>query len=148
MKKLLILFFFLNLARVGITQEEFIEQSRMLSRFHFIQFTGGVVLLKGQFASFPDSLNFILDTGSGGISLDSTRAEEFGLKPEPSDRSIRGIAGIKKVSFLNNQTLRLPNLVIDSLNFHIKNIHRHFPKTVRPQFYFLDHRYHHINLTA
>ena len=121
MKKLLILFFFLNLARVGITQEEFIEQSRMLSRFHFIQFTGGVVLLKGQFASFPDSLNFILDTGSGGISLDSTRAEEFGLKPEPSDRSIRGIAGIKKVSFLNNQTLRLPNLVIDSLNFHINN---------------------------
>ena len=121
MKKLLILFFFLNLARVGIAQEEFIEQARMLSRFHFVQFTGGVVLLKGQFASFPDSLNFILDTGSGGISLDSTRAAEFGLKPEPSDRSIRGIAGIRKVSFLNNQTLRLPNLVIDSLNFHINN---------------------------
>ena len=121
MKKLLILFVFLNLARVGFTQEEFIEQARMLSRFHFVQFTGGVVLLKGQFASFPDSLNFILDTGSGGISLDSTRAQEFGLKPEPSDRSIRGIAGIKKVSFLNNQTLRLPNLVIDSLNFHINN---------------------------
>ena len=121
MKKLLILFLFLNLARVGFTQEEFIEQARMLSRFHFVQFTGGVVLLKGQFASFPDSLNFILDTGSGGISLDSTRAQEFGLKPEPSDRSIRGIAGIKKVSFLNNQTLRLPNLVIDSLNFHINN---------------------------
>ena len=121
MKKLLILFLFLNLARVGFTQEEFIEQARMLSRFHFVQFTGGVVLLKGQFASFPDSLNFILDTGSGGISLDSTRAQEFGLKPEPSERSIRGIAGIKKVSFLNNQTLRLPNLVIDSLNFHINN---------------------------
>jgi len=121
MKKLLLLFFFLNLARVGISQEEFIEQARMLSRFHFVQFTGGVVLLKGQFASFPDSLNFILDTGSGGISLDSTRAAEFGLKPEPSDRSIRGIAGIRKVSFLNNQTLRLPNLVIDSLNFHINN---------------------------
>ena len=68
MKKLLILFFFLNLARVGLAQEEFIEQARMLSRFHFVQFTGGVVLLKGQFASFPDSLNFILDTGSGGIS--------------------------------------------------------------------------------
>ena len=121
MKRLFILFIVLNFCRVGITQEEFVQQSRMLSRFHFTQFTGGVVLLKGQFASFPDSLNFILDTGSGGISLDSTRVEEFGLKPEPSDRTIRGIAGIRKVSFLNNQTLRLPNLVIDSLNFHINN---------------------------
>ena len=121
MKRLFILFIVLNFCRVGITQEEFVQQSRMLSRFHFTQFTGGVVLLKGQFASFPDSLNFILDTGSGGISLDSTRVEEFGLKPEPSDRTIRGIAGIRKVSFLNKQTLRLPNLVIDSLNFHINN---------------------------
>jgi hypothetical protein len=79
------------------------------------------VLLKGQFASFQDSLNFILDTGSGGISLDSTRAIQFGLKPEPSDKSIRGIAGIRKVSFLYNQKLKLPNLIIDSLNFHINN---------------------------
>jgi len=102
-------------------QEEFVEQSRMLTRFRFVQFTGGVILLKGQFASFPDSLNFILDTGSGGISLDSTRVEDFGLKPEPSTKSIRGIAGIRKVSFLNNQTLKLPNLTIDSLNFHINN---------------------------
>ena len=121
MKKLLVLFCFLCLVKFSNGQEEFVEQSRMLTRFHFVQFTGGVVLLKGQFASFEDSLNFILDTGSGGISLDSTRVEEFGLKPEPSNKSIRGIAGIRKVSFLNNQKLRLPNLTIDSLNFHINN---------------------------
>lgn len=121
MKKLFILFCCLSLVGDGKSQEEFVEQARMLSRFKFTQFTGGVVLLRGQFASFPDSLNFILDTGSGGISLDSTRVVEFGLNPEPSDRFIRGIAGIRKVSFLNNQTLRLPNLVIDSLNFHINN---------------------------
>ena len=121
MKKLLVLFCFLCLAKLSIGQEEFVEQSRMLTRFRFVQFTGGVVLLKGQFASFEDSLNFILDTGSGGISLDSTRVQEFGLKPEPSNKSIRGIAGIRKVSFLNNQKLKLPNLTIDSLNFHINN---------------------------
>ena len=121
MKKLLILFCFLCLSKLTIGQEEFVEQSRMLTRFRFVQFTGGVVLLKGQFASFEDSLNFILDTGSGGISLDSTRVEDFGLKPEPSNKSIRGIAGIRKVSFLNNQKLKLPNLTIDSLNFHINN---------------------------
>jgi hypothetical protein len=121
MKKLLVLCCFLCLAKLSIGQEEFVEQSRMLTRFRFVQFTGGVVLLKGQFASFEDSLNFILDTGSGGISLDSTRVQEFGLKPEPSNKSIRGIAGIRKVSFLNNQKLKLPNLTIDSLNFHINN---------------------------
>lgn len=97
------------------------EQSRLLTRFHFVQFTGGVILLKGQFDSFADSLNFILDTGSGGISLDSTRAVELGLKPVPSERLIRGIAGIRKVSFLYNQRLKLPNLTIDSLNFHVNN---------------------------
>jgi len=102
-------------------QEEFVEQSRLLTRFRFVQFTGGVILLKAQFGSFPDSLNFILDTGSGGISLDSTRVVDFGLTPEPSNKSIRGIAGIRKVSFLNNQVLRLPHLTIDSLNFHINN---------------------------
>jgi hypothetical protein len=121
MKKFFFLFCCLSLVKTSICQEEFVEQSRLLTRFHFIQFTGGVVLLKGQFASFQDSLNFILDTGSGGISLDSTRAIQFGLKPEPSDKSIRGIAGIRKVSFLYNQKLKLPNLIIDSLNFPINN---------------------------
>jgi hypothetical protein len=104
-----------------MSQEEFVEQSRLLTRFRFVQFTGGVILLKAQFGSFPDSLNFILDTGSGGISLDSTRVVDFGLTPEPSNKSIRGIAGIRKVSFLNNQVLKLPRLTIDSLNFHVNN---------------------------
>jgi hypothetical protein len=121
MKKLTFLILLLPLAKISLGQEEFVEAPRLLTRFHFEQYTGGVILLKGVFGSFPDSLNFILDTGSGGISLDSTRAKEFGLKPEPSDRSIRGIAGIRKVSFLYNQQLKLPNLTIDSLNFHINN---------------------------
>jgi hypothetical protein len=102
-------------------QEEFIEPSRRLTRMNFNQLTGGVILLKAQFASFPDSLNFILDTGSGGISLDSTTTAYLGLEPEASTRTIRGIAGIRQVSFLNNQKLRFPGLVIDSLNFHVNN---------------------------
>ena len=121
MKRLLFLLCFVCLVKNSLSQEEFVEQSRLLTRFHFTQFTGGVVLLKGLFGAFRDSLNFILDTGSGGISLDSTRVTEFGLKPEPSEKSIRGIAGIRKVSFLYNQTLKLPNLTIDSLNFHVNN---------------------------
>jgi hypothetical protein len=103
------------------SQEEFIEPSKFITKFSFKQFTGGVIVLEGRFDSYPDTLNFILDTGSGGISLDSTTTEYFGLKGTPSDRVIRGIAGIRKVSFLNNHQLRLPGLTVDSLNFHIND---------------------------
>jgi hypothetical protein len=103
-------------------QEEFIEPpSKFLTRLHFTQLTGGVILLQGQLMGYPDTLNFILDTGSGGISLDSTTAAYLRLKPVPSDRTIRGIAGIRNVSFVNNQSIKLGALSIDSLDFHINN---------------------------
>jgi hypothetical protein len=103
-------------------QEEFIEPpSRLLTSIPFAQLTGGIVILQAKFGNFPDTLNFILDTGSSGISLDSTTAEYFQLKPIPSDKTIRGIAGIHKVSFLYNQQLKFPGLTVDSLDFHINN---------------------------
>jgi len=103
-------------------QEEFIEPpSKFITRLHFTQLTGGVVLLQGQLIGYPDTLNFILDTGSGGISLDSTTAAYLRLNPVPSDRTIRGIAGIRNVSFVHNQRLKLGTLSIDSLDFHINN---------------------------
>ncbi|HEU4901920.1 MAG TPA: aspartyl protease family protein [Flavisolibacter sp.] len=102
-------------------QEEFVVPSRFLTKFSFVQLTGGIILLQGRFDKFKDTLNFILDTGSGGISLDSTTVDYFGVKPEPSSRTIRGIAGVRNVSFLNNKKLHLPGLTIDSLNFHVSN---------------------------
>lgn len=114
----ILLCFFL---RPAAAQEEFVSPSRMLTKFKFIQLTGGVILLQGKFDTFKDTLNFVLDTGSGGISLDSTTALYFGVKPEPSNRLIRGIAGVRNVSFLNNKKLHLPGLTIDSLNFHVSN---------------------------
>ncbi len=105
----------------AFAQEEFVEPSKFLTRFPFIQMTGGVVIMQARFDAFADTLNFILDTGSGGISLDSTTAGYFKLKGTPSNRTIRGIAGIRNVSFLNNRKLHLPGLTIDSLNFHIND---------------------------
>ncbi|MES1214999.1 MAG: aspartyl protease family protein [Bacteroidota bacterium] len=103
-------------------QEEFVEPpAKFLTSFTFKQLYGGVMLLRGTFADQPDSLNFILDTGSGGISLDSSTAAYFGVKRVPSDKTIRGIAGTRKVSFVYNQKLHLPGLTIDSLNFHIND---------------------------
>jgi hypothetical protein len=103
-------------------QEEFIPPpSRLITTLPFTLFTGGVVLVKAKLDDFPDTLNFIMDTGSGGISLDSTTALHLKLPTVPSDKTILGIAGIRQVRFIYNQTLRLPGLAVDSLNFHVND---------------------------
>ena len=103
-------------------QEEFIEPpSRLITKIPFTQLNGGIVILHAKLNDFPDTLNFILDTGSSGISLDSTTAVYLKLKPIPTERTIRGIAGIRKVSFLYNRQLHFPGLSVDSLNFHIND---------------------------
>ena len=119
--------FFLFVTHVVIStnlraQEQFVEpSSRLLTSFPFRQLSGGVILLRARFSNFPDTLNFILDTGSGGISLDSATVKYFGVTPTPSEMTILGIAGLRKVSFLYNQKLILPGLTVDSLNFHIND---------------------------
>lgn len=106
----------------GHAQEEFIEPpSKYITSIPFIQLTGGIIIMQAKLDNIADTLNFILDTGSSGISLDSTTADYLKLKPSPSNRTIRGIAGIRNVSFLYNRSLRLPGLQIDSLNFHIND---------------------------
>ena len=118
---MLLLISLFGLVCICAAQKDTREPARLLTRFNFAQLTGGVILLKARFDSFPDSLNFILDTGSGGISLDSTTAAYFNLKPSPSTRTIKGIAGEKSLSFLRNRKLHLEGLTIDSLNFHVND---------------------------
>ena len=122
MKKasILISFLFIFLANT-FAQEEFIEPARFLTRFKFSQLTGGVILLKAQLHALPDTLQFILDSGSGGISLDSATTSQLGLMPQESDKTIRGIGGVRKVGFLYNKSLLFPGLRVDSLNFHVNN---------------------------
>ncbi|HYE54354.1 MAG TPA: aspartyl protease family protein, partial [Chitinophagaceae bacterium] len=85
-------------------QEEFIPPpAQHLTSFSFIQFTGGIVIVRAKVGNYADTLNFILDTGSGGISLDSATCERLKIKSEPSNRTIRGIAGIRTVRFVYNE---------------------------------------------
>ncbi len=79
------------------------------------------MVIQACFGNVPDTLNFILDTGSGGISLDSSTCAEFNITLKPSDTTITGIAGIRKVSFAFDQSLSLPGLKIEHLNFHVNN---------------------------
>lgn len=103
-------------------QEEFVPPAaRLITQFPFKILTGGIITLKARLGGFSDTLTFILDTGSGGISLDSTTSERLQLHPEMSDRTIRGIAGIHKVRFLYDRELILPGLSVKELNFHIND---------------------------
>ena len=121
-RKLRLSFLLLLASLSSWAQEEFIEPvSHLITRIPFVQLTGGVVIVQARLDNFPDTLNFILDTGSSGISLDSSTVAYFKLTPAESDRTIRGIAGIKKVGFLYNRKLHFPNLTVDSLNFHVND---------------------------
>ncbi|MDB5222425.1 MAG: hypothetical protein JWN83_1092 [Chitinophagaceae bacterium] len=103
-------------------QELFIEQpAKLITTFPFKQLTGGVMLIKATLNNIPDTLNFILDTGSGGISLDSTTCTEHKIPHSPSGRTINGIAGIREVDFAKNHELNLPGLKIKGLDFYVNN---------------------------
>ncbi len=103
-------------------QEEFIPSpSKLITSMPFTTFTGGVVVIKALLGNYPDSLNFIMDTGSGGISLDSSTCVRLHIPTVASDRTIRGIGGIRKVRFVYNQRLTMRGLVADSLDFHVND---------------------------
>jgi hypothetical protein len=104
-------------------QEEFIPPpAKLIAKFPFKLLTGGIITIKARLSNFPDTLNFILDTGSGGISLDSATANNLKVETKLSDRTIRGIAGVRRVYFSYRQTLHLPdNLDVENLDFHIND---------------------------
>jgi len=103
-------------------QEALVEpEARFITHVPFEQLIGGVILVKATVNNVQDSLHFILDTGSGGISLDSITAVRYKFEQTPSDRTIRGIGGIRKVKYVNHATLNLPGMQTDSLNFHVND---------------------------
>lgn len=117
-----VLLLFLFSLSTANAQEEFIPSpSRLITTFPFTTFTGGVIVIKAQLGNYPDSLNFIFDTGSGGISLDSITCVRLKIEAKLSDKTIRGIAGIRQVKFVYNETLKLPGLKVDSLDFHVSD---------------------------
>ncbi|MGC4101077.1 aspartyl protease family protein [Ferruginibacter sp.] len=96
-------------------------EAKLVTSFPFKQFNGGVMVIQARIGNLPDSLNFILDTGSGGISLDSSTCAEFNIHTVASDTTITGIGGIRKVPFVFDQSLHLTGLEIKHLNFHVNN---------------------------
>lgn len=97
------------------------KPGELITRFPFKQFYGGVVVIRACLAGIPDTLQFILDTGSAGISLDTNTCLQLGITLTPTDRVVRGVGGSKTVAFAMDRTLLLPGLQVDSLDFHIND---------------------------
>ena len=123
MKHLFCIFSFTFLLLIGKGQLTAVRHpaAKLITRFPFTMYTGGVMVVRATLGAIPDSLNFILDTGSGGISLDSATCNYFHLQATPSDTTIRGMGSERKVSFLFNQQLHFPGLTMEGLNFHIND---------------------------
>ncbi len=95
--------------------------AKHLTYIPFTMLTGGVIILRATVDNSPDSLNFVLDSGSGGISLDSATCEYLQIKKEKSNVMIKGIAGIKAVEYAYNHTLKVQGLSVENLDFHISD---------------------------
>ncbi|NCI48474.1 signal protein PDZ [Sediminibacterium roseum] len=122
MKPFCIAIALLCVALNGMSQEEFVAPAaKMITRFGFTQLSGGIIIVHAKLDDNPDSLNFVLDTGSGGISLDSSTVDALHLKTVKTDRVIRGIAGMRTVDFTNGHILKLPGLTTTNMDFHIND---------------------------
>ena len=97
------------------------KPAKFITKFPFKQLSGGVILLQARFDTIAQPLNFILDTGSGAISLDSSTTAEFNIPHVPSGRSVTSIAGSRQVDYAQNKSLVFPGLTVDSLDFFIND---------------------------
>ena len=120
--KLLLAIIFSTIMLCCVAQQRLtIPTAKRITQFPFTMLTGGTVIIQAQLDGIADTLNFVLDTGSGGISLDSSTVENLQLKRSKSERTISGIAGVRKVDFVYKHSLKLQGLMVDSLDFHINN---------------------------
>jgi len=119
---LLVLFFITGgCAIAGAQKNSIVSSSELITRFPFTTLSGGIIIVQVRLDDFKDTLNFILDTGSGGVSLDSTTVQYFHLPVTPTERRLRGIGSMRKISYVMNQTLHLPNLTVEHLDIHIND---------------------------
>lgn len=117
----------LLLALIGVSSlrpataqdNDFLPADRYLASLRFNILNGGIIVARVRLDSFPDSLNFIFDTGCGGASLDSATAVRLGLRPRQSAFLIKGIAGTCPQRLLDSCRLTVGGYTVDSLTLHV-----------------------------
>ncbi|HXB07941.1 MAG TPA: aspartyl protease family protein [Puia sp.] len=110
-----------SLRPVNAQVTDLLPADRYLTSIGFRILNGGIILAKVRLANFPDSLNFIFDTGCGGASLDSATAAHFRLNPSESANFVRGIAGKRPQRLLTNTLLYIGGLTVDSLTLQVND---------------------------
>jgi hypothetical protein len=121
LKLVLLMGFFWFVQNVQAQKSKYSARAKLLTTIRFEQLSGGVILIKGSLNDFKDSLNFILDTGSGGISIDSQTAVLYQLPLVATDKTIRGIGGVKTLNFYKGGTLNFQGLEVKNLDFYIND---------------------------
>ena len=94
---------------------------RYVGSIRFGVLNGGIILGKALMNGFPDTLNFIFDTGCGGVSLDSATADHYHLVPMQNTNFIRGIAGKCHQKLLEGMSLSLGSIKLDSLTMQVSD---------------------------
>ncbi|MEO9022540.1 MAG: pepsin/retropepsin-like aspartic protease family protein, partial [Ginsengibacter sp.] len=121
MRKIITIFLMFSFFYAGAQKRKYETDAKKLTEFSFKELIGGVILVKAKLNDSIQDLNFILDTGSGAISLDSATVADNNIPHKPSGRKVSGIAGIREVDYSPNNTLTMPGLKIDSLDFYIND---------------------------
>lgn len=120
MRHSVFLMLFLSICCESIAQRKhFLNKDKQQASISFQQLDGGVPLIVCRLLGSNDSLRFILDTGSGGVSLDSAYCAQHDLIPTATDSSISGIGGTARVDYLSEQSLDLGTLKTKPMSFHI-----------------------------
>jgi hypothetical protein len=112
LKYVLLLFCWITIAR-------FQSNAQTMTHLSFRTLSGGVVLVQAGVSGIGDSLQFILDTGSSGVSLDSTLLSEKIISTEKTADSLRGIGGSIQTELIRNRKLTIGTTVLDSLHFRV-----------------------------
>jgi len=122
MKKCFTLCCWIGMLQLAFGQANLLEsKANLITTLSFDELTGGIIIIRAQLDNSKDSVNFILDTGSGGVSLDSTLARFLGWELVPSDKTVKGIAGIKNVPFSYNHNIHFNNLTLEHVDMYIND---------------------------
>jgi hypothetical protein len=95
--------------------------AQKITTIPFEELYGGVILIKAKIGNYKDTLQFIFDTGSSHISLDSATAADMKISVTETENLVNGIGGIRKVSKTDPLSLKFPKLTLDSISFNVNN---------------------------
>ncbi|MGF7232017.1 aspartyl protease family protein [Arachidicoccus sp.] len=113
------LFAFPLFAQRRSTHHNIANQASYITSFPFKLLSGGIILVKGKIDNYPDTLNFVMDTGCSSASLDSTTCVRLKIPFISSNSYIRGVGSFKKTVVTNIKTLEFPHLEFKYPEFHI-----------------------------